>query len=400
MVCPPVSSNLIETDSAVTTLRLFPSESALAALADTPVSWRLLDGSRTRAGLDVLTRLPKAERIELFLPPARVLRTAVNLPAGARKQTRKLLPHALDPLLLAEPGEQHLAFAWVGDRCHVAALERELLAGLLDTLKQHGLRPRAVWPADALLAADGRELLWCGQGWARRHGEGAQWFDASSVAQPPALLAGLSLASLIVPDSEADTVELAAWQARFGPEFTLASGDPFCLPVQADAIDLLQGDFASGPQIDLDLSRLKPSAWLAGAAVSLLLAGWLGQWWNWHREEVLIKQQMNSAFLSTFPGTPLVDAQLQLQAMLKARQTGAPTSSDPALARLLELAPQLQAGTDSKLLSLNYAEGKLQAEYRAKPEQLSRLGESLQKLGKLETNPSGPDRVLLSLTLR
>lgn len=387
---------------AVTTLRLFLAESALPATPSTEVNWRLLDGPHLRAGRSELASLPQAERIELFLPPARVLRAAVVLPAGAGKQARKLLPFALDQVLLGEPSEQHLAYKLIKDQCRVAAVQREMLAETLNTLSQVGKRPRACWAADALVAADGSTLLWCGNGWARRLGDTAQWFDASSPATPPSLLlasvTGEAPLSLAIGPEAAEQLDLAAWQAALGSDTLLLNHDPLAAAVHADAIDLLQGEFASGPQMDIDWSRLKPAAWLAGSALALAALGWFGQWWSWQSEERALKQAMNSAFSAAFPGEPLVDAQLQLQSKLKGGQPQQAAVSDAAIAKLLELAPRFGTSGEIKLLAFDYLDGRISAEYRATPEQIAGLIQSLQSLGKLETSTSAPDRVRLTLT--
>ncbi|MGQ5524211.1 type II secretion system protein GspL [Chitinimonas sp. PSY-7] len=388
----------------MTTLRLFPHESALPASSTTEVEWRLLDGTRTRGGRATLAQLPKAERIELFLPPARILRAAVTLPAGARKQARKLLPFALDQVLLGEPTEQHLAYAFVDEECRVAAIQRSLLADLLNTLSEVGHRPRASWSADVLAPSDGSVLLWCGNGWARRDGSTAQWFDASTPHHPPPLLAAslgeVPPTTLAIAEEHAGNLDLTAWQGVLGSDLRVLDHDPLSLPIQRDAIDLMQGEFASGPQLDFDWPKLRATAYLAGAALILATITLVGQWWSWRAEEKALKQEMNSAFLAAFPGTPVVDAQLQLQSKL---QTGAGTNtatpvSDAALAKLLSLAPRFAAGADIKLVGLNYQDGRISAEYNAKPDQITSLVQSLQSLGKVETTSAADGRVKLTLT--
>lgn len=389
--------------TAVTTLRLFPNESALPASLTTEIEWRLLDGVHTRSGYSTVEQLPAAERIELFLPPARVLRTVVNLPASARKQARKLLPFALDQILLGEPTEQHLAYAFVDEECQLAAVQRNVLAELLNTLSQAGRRPRASWSADMLVPADGSVLLWCGNGWARREGAGAQWFDAPSPTQPPALLTA-SLgeqppSALAISAEHASDLDMAAWQTALGDDLRILDHeDPLSLPIQRDAIDLMQGEFASGPQLDLDWPKLRATAYLAGAVLVLATAAWAGQWWSWRAEEKALKHEMNSAFLAAFPGTPIVDAQLQLQTKLQGKTDTTAPVNDAALAKLLTLAPRFTTNADIKLVGLSYLEGRISAEYQTKPDQIAGLVQSLQSLGKVETTNTTPGHVRLTLT--
>ncbi|GAB3258317.1 type II secretion system protein L [Chitinimonas naiadis] len=385
----------------MTTLRLFITESSLPATAATEVEWRTLTGLQVGHGRSALGKLPAASRIELFLPPARVLRASVTLPVGSKRQAGKLLPYALDQVLLAEPSEQHLAHKLLDEQCRVAAIQRDVLAELLNTLTQVGRRPRAVWSADALIPADGEVLFWYGDGWARRTADAAQWFDATSPDQVPDLLK-LALTdcpelTLALPPQLAGQVDLAHWQLQLGCPVQVQAGDPLAQAIAPDAIDLLQGEFAAGPQIDLDLSRLRPSGILAGAALALLCAAWLGQWWSWRSEEKALKQQINTAFSQAFPGTPIVDPLLQLQTKLGAgKPTAAPKTND-SLDRLLTLAPSLQGGS-VKLVNLDYLNGRIEAEYLAKPEQLAALTQTLSALGKVDTRPTAPDRTRLILT--
>ena len=385
----------------MTTLRLFLTEAALPASPATEVEWRTLNGPQSGHGRSALSALPAASRVELFLPPARVLRTTVSLPKGAGKQASKLLPFALDQVLLAEPTEQHLAHQLVGEQCRVAAVQRELLAELMNTLTQVGRRPRAAWASDALVAADGSVLLWCGNGWARRTGETSQWFDAVSPADPPpllvALLGDVPQLELAAPKTAQAEIAMDRWTAALGRPVQLADGDAYSNAVASDAVELLQGEFAAGTQFDVDWNRLRPTAWLAGSAVLLALLVTTGQWLSWRSEEQRLRQGIDTAYTKAFPKEPLVDARLQLQAKLASNATPALAPQAGSLAPLLKVAPQLQA-SGVPLVTLDYLEGRVEAEYQAAPDQLGNLVQALSANGKVEVRPSGTDRTRLILT--
>ncbi|HEY9103018.1 type II secretion system protein GspL [Chitinimonas sp.] len=387
----------------MTTLRLFITESSLPATAATEVEWRLLDGQQVSQGRSTLQSLPAAGRLELFLPPARVLRATVSLPPGARRQAGKLLPYALDQVLLTEPSEQHLAHRIEDERCLVAAVQKEAFAELLNTLGQLGRRPRSVWSADMLIPADGQSLMWYGNGWARRTADTAQWFDATDPQQPPELLA-LALPeaeplTLALPARQTSAPELGAWQSTLARPVSLAAGDVLARPIAPDAIDLLQGEFAAGPQLDLDWSRLRASAVLAGAMLAIGGLLWLGQWWSWRSEEAALKQQIRTAYSRAFPKEPMVDPVLQLQAKLRSQSPGTPAGNgSDSLGKLMDLAPRLATGGGIKLLSLDYLNGRIEAEYQAKPEQLAGLAQALSQLGKVDSRPSAADRTRITLT--
>lgn len=386
----------------MTTLRLFISESDLPLSASSVLAWATHGGAAQQRGISALDKLPAATRVEVFLPPARILRTSVALPKGSGRQASKLLPFALDQVLLAEPTEQHLAYRTAGDVCHVAAIEHDMFAELLNTLTLQGCRPRAAWATDELLIPSSTNLLWCGNGWARRIDDTAQWFDASSPSQPPALLVAtlgkVDELSLIIDPAVAATIDLDAWQTALATTVIVSGDDPFNQSVRADAIDLMQGEFAAGTQIDVDWAKLKPTGLLVAAALSVFTLVWFGQWLSWRSEERAIREEMNRAFTQAFPGTPIVDAQLQLQAKLK-NGAAKPATNIGALGPLLQAAPQL-ASTNAQLVSVNYADGHLQAEYQAKPEQLAPLVTALGQSGKVETSASKPDRTLITYTPR
>jgi len=386
----------------VSTLRLFLTDAFLPLSPKAELEWRLVDGATVGRGRDVLTHLPKARKVELFLPPSLLLQCAVTLPPGAKRQARKLLPHALDPVLLGEPSVQHLAYVADGDRCRVVAVDRALLAGVLAVLSQVRIRPTAVYSADVLVPADGKTLLWYGSGWAQRKGEAAYWFDALSPKHCPSLLAATlndaDTLALAMPSTDIDEADLlTAWQDATPCTISIARGDPLAYPIQADAINLLQGELAAGPQLDIDTTRLKPAAWLAGAALALWAMGWVAQWASWHAEEKRLRTGINTAFATAFPGTPVIDPQQQLQAKLNAGPA-APQANDPTV-RLIDLAGHFQAPEGIKLLGLSYANNQIKAEYQAKPEQLGNIAQGLSSLGHPEIAPLDANRSSLTLTL-
>jgi type II secretion system protein L len=384
---------------AVSTLRLFLTESHLLHDSADEFDWRLLDGPVAGRGRASLGNLPTAHRLEVYLPPSLVFRAEVTLPPGGRRQARKLLVHALDTVLLGDPTTQHLAYALEGDRCRVAAIEQRRLVDLLARFNTVGRRVSAIYAADMLLASDGGSLLWYGNGWARRHGSEAHWFDASDAsAPPPLLIASLKQTEhIVLALAEPQDADLHHWQLATGISVTTANGDPFSAPLASDAINLLQGEFASGPQLDIDWARFRPTLQLAGAALVLATLTWVGQWWSWHREEVALKRGMDSAFVAAFPGTPVIDAQLQLQAKLR---TGAAPVADDPLSRLVALAPEFVAGGEVKLLGIEFADGHINADYRAKPEQLAALVQRLGQHGQVQPTAAATDRVRLTLTPR
>ncbi|WP_374351926.1 type II secretion system protein GspL [Chitinimonas sp.] len=383
----------------MSTLRLFVSEHHFLDDGPSEYDWRLLDTPASSRGRCGLKTLPAARNLEVYLPPSMVLRAGITLPPGGRRQAQRLLTHALDTVLLGAPEEQQLAYVLEGDRCRVAAIERKRLERLLGLLSASGRRINAIYAADMLLSSDGSSLLWYENGWARRQGDEAFWFDAEQAAMPPALLSAVPQQGawqLALPAGAADTVDIAAWQAS-GLTASLAHGDALLAPLAKDAINLLQGEFASGPQLDIDWARLTPSLrWLGGVAVLACLA-WLSQWWEWRQEEKALKRSMDSAFVAAFPGTPVVDAQLQLRAKLK---SGPSPASNDTLSRLLSVAPMLMPNGEAKLTGIDYADGRISADYKGRAEQVASINQALQSLGQVQLSTAAADHVRLTVSLK
>jgi len=364
----------------------------------------MMDATHHGRGRTTLADLPHARRVEVFLPPSLALRSSVTLPPGGRRQARKLLGHALDTVLLGEPGDQHFAYRLDGDRCDVVSIERAVVSGILATLAERRIRPTAMYMADALLPADGATLLWYRHGWTRRVGEESQWFDAATPSECPPLLASqisgiehLTLAFGAEPQAE---VNLAAWTAACGVDVTMGHGDALAAPLASEAINLLQGEFAAGPQVDLDLNRLRPTVILAGATFAIFVLFWFGQWISWRGEEKNLSHSMVAAYAAAFPGEPQLDSSLlaaRLQQKLRNRNAGGAKDS---VSQLVAAADKLRNAGGARLVSLEYKPGRIDAEYLGKPEQLQPLVQALSAFGKAEIHPVGPDHAGLSLMIR
>jgi type II secretion system protein L len=159
-----------------------------------------------------------------------------------------------------------------------------------------------------------------------------------------------------------------------------------------DAVNLLQGEFAVGPQIDFDLDRLKPSAMLAGAALVLWLATTLLTWMSWRSEARRLEAEMNDAFATAFPGTPLVDARAQLRQKLLA---GASPATPATLSPLLNLAGKVPRPLGAKLVAMDYHLGQLDVTYEVEADKLETVQASLASAGAV-SRPA-PGRLTLSL---
>ncbi|MFC4159599.1 type II secretion system protein GspL [Chitinimonas lacunae] len=380
----------------MSTLRVFLAENALLPAPNTVVEWRLFDANRGAHGRDALSALPRASRIELFIPASCILLSRVTLPPGGRRQARKLLTHALDNQLLGDGEDQHLAWSADGDTYQVAVIERALLDAIVEAGRQAGVTFHAIYSVADLLPDAYDTLSWFGHGWASRQGCDSVWLDAANPAEPPAFIPTLSALTLRL-DGRLD-LDTRYWQDRLQRPVERVDCDPLTQPLRPDAVNLLQGEFARGAELDLDWSRLRPTALLAGVAALLWLGSWFGGWMAMRNEAQALRHDMNSAFSTAFPGTPIVDAKLQLAAKLKERKPDQPSTIDDNFAKLERLAPRLPGAGGAKLLGFELDGDTLVVHYQTKPENLPALTQALSAGARVENSRSNPpDRVQLTL---
>lgn len=358
----------------MSTLRLFITDADLAADDLAEVTWRLLDGTRISHGRSRLSALPKAARCELFLPASAVLRATTQLPPGGKRQARKLLPFALDNVLLGDPAQQHLAYTTEGDKCRVAAIDKALLGKLLGRLAAHGVKPRSAWSIADLLPVAGTHILHRPGGWVAVRGETAHWIDDEALGPcPPLLAAWLMKASapamLYIEPGLANQLLQDSWQIAC-PVLEVDTQDALVRPLSDYAIDLLQGEFAVGAHIDLDWTRLRVSAWLAACILLAVALNWLGSTLAMRAEEKALRQTMNNAFQTAFPGEPLVDAKLQLQGRL---QQGPQRALADGLSRLQDVTTRLASSGEAPLTAIDYRDDTLLLDYKVSPTQASAM---------------------------
>jgi len=358
----------------VSTLRIFITDADLAADDLAEVTWRLLEGTRVSHGRSRLSALPKAARSELFLPASAVLRTSTQLPPGGKRQARKLLPFALDNVLLGDPALQHLAYTLEGDKCRVAAVDKSLLAKLLGKFASHQIKPRSAWSVADLLPTSGSHILHRPGGWVVVRGETAHWIDDETLGPCPPLLAvwlskAVAPVTLYIEPGLANQLLQDSWQLAC-PVLEVDTQDALGKALSSNAIDLLQGEFAVGAHLDLDWSKLKVSAWLTAGIALFAMLNWLGSTLAMRAEEKALRQTMNTAFQAAFPGEPLVDARLQLQGRL---QQGPQRVSADGLSRLQDVTMRLAASGDAPLTAIDYRDDTLLLDYKVTPTQASAM---------------------------
>lgn len=363
------------------TLRIFLTDADLEQadinqLALGELDWRLLDGRQSSRGRSRLADLPRAGDIELFLPASVILKTQTQLPPGGRRQARRLLPFALDNVLLTDSSKQHLALVSEGDHCRVAIIDKLLFAAILQAFTQAGLRLRAVWSIADLLDNEAASLLYRPGGWIASHAGSVLWIDANSPASCPAMVATWlsnlpsdASATLYLDEISASNLIDASWRAAT-PNLQIETADQLANPLNRQAISLLQGEFAAGPQVDVDWRKLQLSASLLAACLLLWFIAWLGSTQSMKSEEKALRASMGEAFKAAFPSEPLIDPKLQLQSHLR-QNTGASGNKQEGISRLLDITSRLGSATDAPLVAINVQADAVMLDFTATPNQLA-----------------------------
>jgi len=373
---------------------LVPPHRALggaARLADSTVVGYVsqdADG-RMQAGDSPIALLPRCQRLEIVLDAGDVFQATVQAPKLTETKLRLALPNLLEDRLLADPAQCHFAFppqARVGKRSTessqlpVAAVDRELLARLLEVLSSTGERPRAAFSALYVVPPPDKESLPVHVARGRLVARtGPHEGVACDLGEDDVAPAALRLA-----------LQGGGWKQirAYGPQARLLEGIGKSLGVAVDvadpiidvagtgaAIDLLQGAFARGGLIG-DLSRRRPTLrswrgpliWL-GVAAAVFIAGMNVYWLKLQSEASDVRDRMASAFRSSFGNVELVDPIVQTQRELVRLRTRAGQASPSDFTALnAQVALLLAAAPVGIVAAVEYRDATLQLKFKSPPD--------------------------------
>ena len=347
--------------------------------AEPACPWVLLgpDGQPTAEGHSEPRHWPAAAEVEVVLTGAQCLWLEVPLPGAARRDLPRLIAYALEDRLLKDPDTQHLTVshrrpAGDGERDLVGVLviARERLRSLLAQLAALGRSPRRVVAA-VQTAPAGPE------GW------------HLAVAGPDAVLrsavtAGVALdADLLIPllaqqaataraaNQAPDALHVHLAPGSGGPDtaalaretgLPVSVADPYRWWAGADrhAASLLHGEFASREQGAAWLTRLRPAALLAAAALGVWLLANVGEvLWLRHSLDG-VQTRIARVYATTFPNTPVVAPAARMRQQLnQERARHSLLRDDDALALLAQAADALGTDALDGVAALRYDDGRL-----------------------------------------
>jgi general secretion pathway protein L len=349
-------------------------------------------GDRAAGGETPLALLPKAAGIDLVFDAADVFITAIEPPKLSEGKLRLALPNMLEDRLLADANDCHFAFniprGGTGTttiaalpKMPVAVIDRGVLTRALDACAEAGYRVRAAYSEIYTVPAPAAGVLSIrvdrGRGVARSATHDGFVFELAGDEVPAALALAvrqLGVRRIHAYGREAARLEPLANALSVQIEPVAAEVD---LASTEYAVNLLQGSFAQGGMLGnlmplagragaLRGASLKaPLAWCGVGAVVALI-GMNAYWLKLESESKALRQQMDSAFRSSFPETTaVVDPVLQTKRQLNdlRGRAGLPSANDFSVlnartALLLTAAPLGSVG------GVEYRDGALKVRFK------------------------------------
>ena len=330
---------------------------------DLRAPWALLDdaGQLSQSGEGEPGQWPAASRCELILSAAQASWLQASLPKLPRGERASALAYALEDRLVREPDSQHLTpLGPLQGRVDVLVMARDRLRQVLAPLAVAGHQVAAAYSELQVAASGpGAHLTVYSDGAVLRVDDGPPLALDVDGERPPPMLATLMEA---VPRGEGARLTVHAPVKTTLPWLPAAEARPGAPRTwydrPDDAVSLLHGEFAPRRAGDQWLRRLRPAALALLVLMLADVAVALGQW-GWLRYRLAAREQdIATAFASAFPGTPLVDAGLQVRRQLDATRAAAgQLRSDDALALMADLA---EAMPGMQVRSVRFESGRLE----------------------------------------
>lgn len=384
-------------------------------------AWALMRAGREPlCGEGALAALPRhAGRVQLVLPAAQVSLLRARLPATVRRRADAPLAYAVEEKTLGEPDAlQVMRLGSAGEEDVLAVLERAALARWLEALETAAIRECEVhceslllpWTADAWsLAWDGREgFLRCGEleGTATDCGDRATPPLALCLMLEEAAARGEAPASLTIHPATPDAAPDAdAWRAALGlssPQIVLAPAGRWSwasAPLQAGTP--LARTRRSWRISSAVLGRLRPAAWIAGAALALHATALVADWMLLANEQRSLRRHMEAQFRAAFPdAVAVVDPALQMRRKLaEARHAAGQPDSGDFLPMAASVAEALRGTPPGTVRTLSHESGRMTLELSlSNPAEVQRAAARLRQSGlSVEVSGAGGPATVLTL---
>lgn len=348
--------------------------------------WVLLDdGHAPVSGEGSIADLPhRGRRVQLVIPAAQVLIVRAHLPLNARRRPGSMLAYAVEDQVSGDPDSTHVS--WLGAARSVRdGVESDVLAvvekrGLLrwrEALEAVGVRRLEIFCETLLLPFEANtwSLAWDGrEGFARMgplEGAATDWGDHStpplslSLALDAAEVRGDRPSSIsIFPTSPDAAPDLATWQRKLRVELRVCGYWDWRTAPTDGAVSLATTS-RHWHRLGGTLPRLRPAAWLAGAALAIHAAMLVTDWAVLAAEQRGLREQMEARFRSVFPeAVAVVDPALQMRRKLaEARHAAGQSDSSDFLPMIERVAVGMSGIPPGSLRVVSYAGDRMTLEY-------------------------------------
>jgi len=357
------------------------------SLLDAPqrCQWALINSGREPvAGEGRLTDLPRrADRIQLVVPAAQVLITRARVPRAARHNAASALAFAIEERTASDPQANQVSWLGaVGEDDVLAVVDKPALTRWRDALGAAGIRGYEVHCETLLLPWVTGEwsLAWNGREGFVRTGEfEGSATDCGDHEAPPLSLrlmleesesrsAGPNSIALYTnaPDATPDT---QAWTRELGIAVRVAGVWDWRTAPPDAGVSLAQ-DRQRWRAFAGTAARLRPAAWILGAALAIQALALGIDWASLANEQHSLRRQMESRFRAAFPdAVSVADPALQMRRKLaEAHHAAGETDSGdflPMIEKVMVGMKDLPAGA---LRIVSYESGRMTLEIAASEE--------------------------------
>ena len=391
----------------MTTLRV---HLAAAPAPGDVAAWALFDGAGrcTRTGRSAATAWPAADRVEAVLAASQVRIASIGLPPLAPARIAAAARFAVEDQLAGPVGAQHLAVSRQGPdgRVRVVIAARALAAALREARTPGSSTPRfsrAIAEPD--LAVPYRGWRWCaatpdGDGFVRRNDGSAFPVSADPTGGlPPELALALAQARRdgtqppeIRIERDADAADLARWQRDSGVPCVAGSAWRWAAAPAAafaEAVDLLQGEFALAPPAPRGArARLfAPALALAAIALGVHVVATVGEWGSlrldsWRQARAWRALAADAGIAPEAAPTPAAARAALAQRYAEQRHVHGLAAPDDALPLLARAAPALRALPAGSVKTATYTDGHWTLDLaRTEPNAVEQLDARLREAG-------------------
>lgn len=344
--------------------------------------WALIHGGgEPLDGAGALAQLPqRAERVQLVLPATEVLITRARLPQSARRQSGSVLAFAVEEQTLGEPDTHQVS--WLGSTAGtdvLAVVDRPALKAWRDALESAGIRGYEVHCETLMLPWTTGEwsLAWNGwEGFVRTGEFEGTTTDCGDAGAPPLSLRmmleeaktrGEAPASIAMYATASESLpEIEAWQRVLGVALRPAGTWDWRTAPPDAGVSLAQ-ERARWRLVPGTLARLRPAAWIAGAALAIHALALVADWARLASEQRSLRQQMESRFRAAFPDAVAVtDPALQMRRKLsEARHAAGQLDVGDFVPMIVKVAGALKGAPAGGLRILSYESGRMTLELAA-----------------------------------